>query len=192
MLFSVIFFYDGHDITFVEMLTLDLKKSNDNLVVHGKLIIYLSTNINQPINNPGPSQVSGVSAAFANMGLNSSSLSLTAGNLPSTSSDSAPSSHATGTDVVAPAHIPMPTPNLAPPAALTPEAEHPQPQQPSPQSLSRPVSSTSAGLAPNPAPTQPAISQGTTAPTSPGTGNANMRNFNPNVDQYGALPPGWE
>jgi E3 ubiquitin-protein ligase NEDD4 len=180
-------------IAFVEMLTLDLKKSNDNLVVHGKLIIYLSTNINQPINNPGPSQVSGVSVAFANMGLNSSSLSLSTGNLPSTSSEvTGPSSHATGSEV-APAHIPMPTPNLAPSQAThTPEAEHPQPQQPSSQPLSRPVSSTSAGLVPNPAPTQPATSQGTTAPTSPGAANANMRNFNPNVDQFGALPPGWE
>ncbi|OXV05602.1 hypothetical protein Egran_06630 [Elaphomyces granulatus] len=31
-----------------EMLTRDLKKSNDNLVVHGKLIINLSTNLNTP------------------------------------------------------------------------------------------------------------------------------------------------
>lgn len=32
-----------------EMLTRDLKKSNDNLVVHGKLIINLSTNLSTPI-----------------------------------------------------------------------------------------------------------------------------------------------
>lgn len=31
------------------MLTRDLKKSNDNLVVHGKLILNLSTNLSQPI-----------------------------------------------------------------------------------------------------------------------------------------------
>ncbi|KAI9678114.1 MAG: hypothetical protein M1817_006058 [Caeruleum heppii] len=36
-----------------EMLTRDLKKSNDNLVVHGKLIISLSTNLSAPINNSG-------------------------------------------------------------------------------------------------------------------------------------------
>ena len=58
------------------MLTLDLKKSNDNLVVHGKLIIYLSTNVNQPISNPGPSQVQGVTTALADMGMNESSISL--------------------------------------------------------------------------------------------------------------------
>ena len=44
---------------FVEMLTLDLKRSNDNLVVHGKLIIYLSTNTSQPITNPGPTAAGG-------------------------------------------------------------------------------------------------------------------------------------
>ena len=33
------------------MLSLDLKRSNDNMVVHGKLILYLSTNVNQPLNN---------------------------------------------------------------------------------------------------------------------------------------------
>src|SRR5256714_4753289 len=43
------------------MLTRDLKKSNDNLVVHGKLIVNLSTNLSQPIrpaaqisNRPSP------------------------------------------------------------------------------------------------------------------------------------------
>ncbi|KKY14550.1 putative e3 ubiquitin-protein ligase pub1 [Diplodia seriata] len=35
-----------------EMLTRDLKKSNDNMVVHGKLILNLSTNLSQPINQP--------------------------------------------------------------------------------------------------------------------------------------------
>lgn len=37
----------------IEMLTRDLKKSNDNLVVHGKLILNVSTNVSTPI--PGPS-----------------------------------------------------------------------------------------------------------------------------------------
>ncbi|KAF2184444.1 HECT-domain-containing protein [Zopfia rhizophila CBS 207.26] len=36
-----------------EMLTRDLKKSNDNMVVHGKLILNLSTNLTTPINQPG-------------------------------------------------------------------------------------------------------------------------------------------
>ncbi|CAI2172982.1 11836_t:CDS:10 [Funneliformis geosporum] len=36
-----------------EMLTRDLKKSNANEVVHGKLIINLTTNVNTPANHPG-------------------------------------------------------------------------------------------------------------------------------------------
>ncbi|KAL3480092.1 hypothetical protein BJX99DRAFT_244530 [Aspergillus californicus] len=52
-----------------EMLTRDLKKSNDNLVVHGKLIINLSTNLSTPTTNqanglhrtqPAPSTSSGL------------------------------------------------------------------------------------------------------------------------------------
>ncbi|OCK75997.1 HECT-domain-containing protein [Lepidopterella palustris CBS 459.81] len=35
-----------------EMLTRDLKKSNDNMVVHGKLILNLSTNLTQPLSQP--------------------------------------------------------------------------------------------------------------------------------------------
>jgi E3 ubiquitin-protein ligase NEDD4 len=175
------------------MLTLDLKKSNDNLVVHGKLIIYLSTNINQPITNPGPSQVSGVTTAFANMGFSSSQVSLP-GNLGNTSNaglSRSPSSHATGsTDTPS---MSMPTPNIAPPLGpTTPETEHPQPLS-SPQAVSRPVSSTSPSASPSMPVAQPAA-PGTSAPTSVGaaTANANMRNFNPNVDQFGALPTGWE
>ncbi|KAF2998156.1 hypothetical protein E8E13_002495 [Curvularia kusanoi] len=36
-----------------EMLTRDLKKSTDNMVVHGKLILNLSTNLQAPISNQG-------------------------------------------------------------------------------------------------------------------------------------------
>ncbi|OJJ74032.1 hypothetical protein ASPBRDRAFT_122598 [Aspergillus brasiliensis CBS 101740] len=44
-----------------EMLTRDLKKSNDNLVVHGKLIINLSTNLSTPI----PNQANGLHRSHA-------------------------------------------------------------------------------------------------------------------------------
>lgn len=40
------------------MLTRDLKKSNDNMVVHGKLILNLSTNLSQPLNQAGPNSQS--------------------------------------------------------------------------------------------------------------------------------------
>ncbi|EXJ68278.1 E3 ubiquitin-protein ligase hulA [Cladophialophora psammophila CBS 110553] len=49
-----------------EMLTKDLKKSTDNLVVHGKLIVNLSTNLSSPPpqqNRPPPSTASSVSGS---------------------------------------------------------------------------------------------------------------------------------
>lgn len=39
-----------------EMITRDLKKSNDNLIVHGKLIVNLSTDLSKAINQPGQAQ----------------------------------------------------------------------------------------------------------------------------------------
>jgi E3 ubiquitin-protein ligase NEDD4 len=169
-----------------EMLTLDLKKSNDNLVVHGKLIIYLSTNVNQPMSNPGPSQVQGVTSALADMGMNESSLSLSpiaassTGNTPSRP----PSSHATASEPAAAPLMQMPTPHI-PPSAISAEAEQSSSQSPS----GRPISSGGghATLAVPPS-TAPSLA------TSPGQAAtiAQQRNLNPNVDQYGALPPGWE
>ncbi|KAF3936391.1 hypothetical protein ABW19_dt0201634 [Dactylella cylindrospora] len=48
-----------------EMLTRDLKKSNDNMMVHGKLIVNLSTNVDEPLRNQNqnrqPSAVAGPS-----------------------------------------------------------------------------------------------------------------------------------
>jgi E3 ubiquitin-protein ligase NEDD4 len=192
------------------MLTLDLKKSNDNLVVHGKLIIYLSTNVSQPITNPGPSQVSGVTTAFANMGLNSSTVSLnastssnaitpaasTSGVNPGLSRSS--SSHATGGENST--HLSFPIPS----STATPEGvDQQQPPQLSTPAGSRPVSTTSLAAVPhissvvNPATTTTAtLATSTTTPSNPPSGapnsNPQMRNFNPNVDQYGPLPPGWE
>jgi E3 ubiquitin-protein ligase NEDD4 len=167
------------------MLTLDLKKSNDNLVVHGKLIIYLSTNVSQPITNPGPSQVSSLSTALADIGLNNtnspgastSNLALPSsqpGTLSRTSS-----SHATATD----------TPASSTSSAPSTETEQPASQATSqvapPSSSSRPNSVSATTPTANSAPANAAM--------NPTAGNANqMRNFNPNVDQFGPLPPGWE
>lgn len=54
------------------MLTRDLKKSNDNLIVHGKLIVNLSTNLSRPVHQPNPpataspSNSNGAAAAATN------------------------------------------------------------------------------------------------------------------------------
>ncbi|EIN08066.1 HECT-domain-containing protein [Punctularia strigosozonata HHB-11173 SS5] len=179
-----------------EMLTLDLKKSNDNLVVHGKLIIYLSTNVSAPISNPGPSQVNGITSALAGMGMNNSSLQL-APSPTTTSSNLArtPSSHATAADGQAQAVAAAPT---AQSTTATPDAD---PLTTSPRS--RPVSASGqAAPAATSAPAA-AVATGAAAATTPATGGsppganatsatANMRNFNPTEDQYGPLPDGWE
>ncbi|KAK1220738.1 hypothetical protein PQX77_016486 [Marasmius sp. AFHP31] len=173
-----------------EMLTLDLKKSNDNLVVHGKLIIYLSTNITQPINNPGPSQVSNLSSAFADMGLNNttspgaSTTNLTEpGN--NTSLSRTPSSHATGTDNASSSQAP---------STSSPDPEQPSGSSPLPQSPSSRPTSTVGPSVNTSTTTPPAINTITTSPPTSGTatGNPQMRNFDPHIDQFGSLPTGWE
>ncbi|KDR73441.1 hypothetical protein GALMADRAFT_141934 [Galerina marginata CBS 339.88] len=182
-----------------EMLTLDLKKSNDNLVVHGKLIIYLSTNISQPISNPGPSQVAGVTTALSEMGLANNSPSASSANLTLNASSTAgtlsrtASSHATGTDAATSSTA---VSNGASPTTTTVE----EPANPSSRPISAAPSSTASAATPPAAAAAsagaPPTAQATHMSTSPATAtnqqNAQMRNFNPNVDQYGPLPPGWE
>ncbi|CAE6396969.1 unnamed protein product [Rhizoctonia solani] len=100
-----------------EMLTLELKKSNDNLVVHGKLIVYISTNTSSPITNPGPTHVPGVTGQLSGLTLHSSP------SQPSIAHSSSPSTNAQpeGNNAM----MSMPTPNPAP--APPPEP----PRQPS-------------------------------------------------------------
>ena len=104
------------------MLTLDLKKSNDNLVVHGKLILYLSTNVSQPISNPGPSQVNGVTETLSGLSINSSSsAAASSNNLAAGSTLSrTPSAHV---ETAAAVQAAMPQPHIppAPVAAAEPD-----------------------------------------------------------------------
>ena len=164
----------------LEMLTLDLKKSNDNLVVHGKLIMYLSTNVNQPISNPGPSQVSGITTSIAEIGLNNHSPSASTSNLATSSALSrSTSSHATNLDGANPSSVN---------ASSTTSEEQEQVQ--SVPSGSRPTSSTVSNTIPNAPPASSGSASSTQVDQNPR--DPQMRNFNPNVDQYGPLPPGWE
>ncbi|KAF9533372.1 hypothetical protein CPB83DRAFT_845160 [Crepidotus variabilis] len=174
-----------------EMLTLDLKKSNDNLVVHGKLIVILSTNITQPISNPGPSQVAGLSTALSDMGIEGTSPSASSTNLAAVpSSTTTPglsrstSSHATSIQTVPSATAGS---SVTSPASTTVDN-----QTPAQTASSRPTSTAASSTAPttNSVPSTQGPGPGTT--TTPGAQNAQMRNFNPSVDQYGALPTGWE
>ena len=172
---------------FLEMLTLDLKKSNDNLVVHGKLIMYLSTNVNQPISNPGPSQVSGITTAISDIGLSNHSPSASTSNLALTTSvttsalSRSTSSHATTPDGVNPSSI-----NASSTTSEEPDQVQSVPSGSRPPSSA--VSTTISAITSAPA----ASSVPGTTPSTQVVQNAQMRNFNPNVDQYGPLPPGWE
>ncbi|KAG8734017.1 hypothetical protein FRC12_018685, partial [Ceratobasidium sp. 428] len=108
-----------------EMLTLELKKSNDNLVVHGKLIVYISTNTASPITNPGPTHVPGVTNQLSNLTLHPSPSN------PSIAHSSSPSTNiATENNPM----ITMPTPNPAP----APEPARPN-NLASPQSTVNPL-----------------------------------------------------
>lgn len=155
------------------MLTLDLKKSNDNLVVHGKLILCLSTNTSTPISNPGPSQVSGITPALGDLTLNASRISLT----PSTSNN--PLSAASSATAHSPeASRPVST-QVNPADALNVQA-------PPPNATSGDRVGSEPVTAPQSQPVQPAAT-----PTTPST-NPAQRNFSPYEDQYGPLPAGWE
>ncbi|TDL19890.1 HECT-domain-containing protein [Rickenella mellea] len=181
-----------------EMLTLDLKKSNDNLVVHGKLIIYLSTNTSQPISNPGPSAVTSLQAAFSNMGIDASAASLAPEGLgvgPSntnTDLSRTPSATVTASDITTEPLMSMPTPQVH----RSPSATAAAPSEEGRSPASRPTSQTVT--VPQPAATATATGAATPTPTqttSPGAGataSAQSRNFNANEDQHGPLPAGWE
>ncbi|GJE96532.1 ubiquitin-protein ligase [Phanerochaete sordida] len=180
-----------------EMLTLDLKKSNDNLVVHGKLIIYLSTNISQPISNPP--NADSASQQLSNLNLDNSTTSLAAGAsngalaTGGTSLSRSPSATASSTASPDGARISMPTPNVSSPATTEPEPQV-QPQPPTGAST-RPLSTGSAASAAPPTQPPPPIQPATNASANAHTAsnnNAQMRNFNPHEDQFGPLPPGWE
>lgn len=182
-----------------EMLTLDLKKSNDNLVVHGKLIIYLSTNTTQPINNPGPSAVSGIQAALSNMGIEDQASTLVPSAAASTSGTSTSLSRVPSAQGRAPEAQPeqpaitqMPTPQItrSPTATATPST----PETESLQTTSRPVSGAPTATSATSTQVSSAPQTANAGQITGGTTNATttMRNFNPNEDQLGPLPQGWE
>ncbi len=174
------------------MLTLDLKKSNDNLVVHGKLIVILSTNVQQPISNPGPSQVAGLTTALSEMGLNATSPSASSSNLALNATSTSgtlsrsTSSHAT-------TELPL-GPSIPVSGAISPVTTT-EDQHQSQSSTSRPASTTaSTGTSTTVAASsaQTTVVQSAAIAAQSTQQNTQMRNFSPTVDQHGPLSPGWE
>ncbi|KAI0283258.1 HECT-domain-containing protein [Russula brevipes] len=169
-----------------QMVQMELKRSNDNLVVQGKLILYLSTNLSTPATGSRPA---GSSLAPTALPSNESSLSVnnasgTGAAGISASLSRTPSSHATTSEATTPI-MTMPTP-------VIPGTQDVVQQQPIPNTATRPVSSgTSAAVHPqNPRrlSAQGIISPGQTIASN----NSAQHNYNANEDQFGPLPPGWE
>ncbi len=188
------------------MLTRELKKSSDNLVVHGKLIIYLSTNISGPIQNPGPTAANSSALANANAG-NASQVSLnTAGSgaaAPAGPSRLRNSSVAeegvaagnAGAAVASPTTSGFGGQSGGDPAG----SGSPNPGHASSPPAANPTHTGATG-APTINPTAQAATTGMQAATHGGAGgvgatagtmNANG-NFDSHVDQLGPLPEGWE
>jgi len=93
-----------------EMLTMELKRSNDNLPVSGKIIVHFSTNTSTPISNPGPSQLAGSSSLSA-LPSNASAVSLVP---PGTASSSNTPTASTSGAVAANADPSLPTDATSP------------------------------------------------------------------------------
>jgi E3 ubiquitin-protein ligase NEDD4 len=169
-----------------ETLQLELKRSNDNLVVQGKLVLQLSTNLTIPSTNSRPA---GSTLALTTLPSNDSSISVNTPSASGTVGTSAglsrtPSSHAT-TEPTTP-HMAMPTP-------IIPSSQDHEQQQPLPNNATRPVVSGGASAAVHPQiPTTPSAA----GIISPGqvlaSNNSAQHNYNATEDQYGPLPPGFE
>ncbi|KAL4796494.1 E3 ubiquitin-protein ligase RSP5 [Aspergillus venezuelensis] len=104
-----------------EMLTRDLKKSNDNLVVHGKLIINLSTNLSTPNTN----QANGLHRAQLGSSTSSGLVPQVtpAPSLPPAGPSSVDQSAAASSASLNPQRVPSatrPTSQLAPPSGAPP------------------------------------------------------------------------
>lgn len=99
--------------TATETLTRDLKKSNDNLIVHGKLIVHLSTNLGPPANVP------------QSAGQPSSSLSIGGGSIASTSNGTTPRSSTNATSSSADVSQDRPPAHTTSPNTPTPQATNP-------------------------------------------------------------------
>ncbi|PWN54239.1 putative ubiquitin-protein ligase [Violaceomyces palustris] len=172
------------------LLNKDLKKSNDNLVVHGKLIIDLNTNVSTPIvnnNNNSSSTSNSLSHNLLTPGTtNASSTSLASGN-PSSSSrtEAAASPHGSGANTPAPssANVGDSDANRSPDASATATSSSQAGSSSATASPARPSSTGNAAAASATASTASVAA----AATAPRVVSADSRS-----DEQGPLPPGWE
>lgn len=158
-----------------EMLTRDLKKGSENVAVNGKLIIYLSTQTNSPITNPGPSN-----SNVAMLNTNNSNSAVSVDNAGASSSNSA----------IRPNNVPTPEQQPSSPGL---SMNTPQPQVAA-HSVP-PVQSQPAAHQPPSPPAQTTQQQQAhqaAAAVSAATHQQPSAQFDSRSDQLGPLPPGWE
>lgn len=157
------------------MLTRDLKKGSENVAVNGKLIIYLSTQTNSPITNPGPSN-----SNVAMLNTNNSNSAVSVDNAGASSSNSA----------IRPNNVPTPEQQPSSPGL---SMNTPQPQVAA-HSVP-PVQSQPAAHQPPSPPAQTTQQQQAhqaAAAVSAATHQQPSAQFDSRSDQLGPLPPGWE
>ena len=172
-----------------EMLTRELKKGSEQVAVNGKLIVYLSTQTNTPIQNPGPSasqsaDTNGSSSVFGfgnGGGAAISSAPRPGSDLRSVTASETPEpeSPSTRLDGIPPS-VSNPAPDVQSPVIAQPSAAVPQP-------ISSNAAAAAASGAPSVNPTAQAAATGQTGNnTTPG------HQFDSHSDQLGPLPQGWE
>ncbi|KAK0552912.1 hypothetical protein OC846_001491 [Tilletia horrida] len=213
-----------------KLITRDLKRSNDNLVVHGKIIIELNTDTSTPIQNSSTS-VNALSGLLAAASISSTSLASAtpstaagpsnpspnegadastsrfpqstsgspatpahpASNLQRASSASGAALSATSAahtnDTANAASTGTPSPGLGGSASPGPSAQ----TQAQSQSQQLPTSSAaaSAGTVPTTNPAA-AVAGASAANNAWNATNSNTSQNDPNSDEYGPLPRGWE
>ena len=144
------------------MLTRELKKGSEQVAVNGKLIVYLSTQTNTPISNPGPSNPAITSVpGDANAGSRPNSTLRPVNGTPEPSSAAVPTQ----------SQVPI----VAPPSAAVPQ----------------PIMTNAEHAASTGAPTvNPTVQAAATGQM--GTNTTPGHQFDSHSDQLGPLPPGWE
>ena len=166
------------DHRFAEMLTRELKKGSEQLAVNGKLIVYLSTQVNQPIQNPGPS-ASSSNNVMQSSAANGSAVSVNNTNVAAGGTSSRPTSQlrATNGDVEG---------TGAGPAASQADSQAPIMTQAS-AAVPQPMDANPSSGAPTVNPTAQAAATGQI-----GNNNQPGHQFDSRSDQLGPLPVGWE
>ncbi|PWY97203.1 putative ubiquitin-protein ligase [Testicularia cyperi] len=173
------------------LLNKELKKSNDNLVVHGKLIIDLNTNVSTPINNNSSAGPTNLSVPGTS---NASSASLATSNSASARPDNRPST--SGSGATTPVAVSSTAAAAAAAAAATTSSvsaieSSSRPLSTADSTASPAIAASSGGAATNS--TSAASSESRSNASAPPAATARSGAAqDTRSDEYGPLPSGWE